>query len=204
MIRATLRLRNDNMLAARERRRFTQQDVALMSGVSQANVSQMERLDFNFPDTYERSAMVAAVLEVETADILPEGMERKIVQSTFHKVVPMDSAQLEDLENLPVGRFVLPSPVDVAAIHEAQEQLHGFIGQLPYNARRVVELRKKGMTLLQVGQVLGLSKERVRQIESNASRTIDMMGASFSKNAVAKEQAAHERSRREYEWERSH
>lgn len=39
--------------------------------------------------------------------------------------------------------------------------------RLPYRARRVLELREEGRTLDEVGQVFGITRERVRQIEKH-------------------------------------
>jgi len=204
MIRAMLRLRNDAMLSARERLGYTQLDVAGMSGLQVEYVRKMERMDFDFPDTFNRVEEVASVLGLKPEDVMPKELARKVIPSRFVQVVEMGAVQLENLSDRAAGRFILPSPVDVASRREMREHLKGFHEQLPYVERKVMEGRKNGLTLEQIGRRLGLSPVRVRQVDIRAKRRVRQMSELFSRTEFAKEEEAHERTQKEREWERTH
>lgn len=52
------------------------------------------------------------------------------------------------------------------------EHLQAGIDALPIRSRVVIMLRKEGMTLEQIGEVIGVTRERVRQIEKKGRRKL--------------------------------
>lgn len=203
MIRATLRLRNDNMISAREHRRFSQKDVAVLAGVPLPYVGAMEKMDFDFPQVWERVNSVAAVLEISPFEIMPEGMAGKVVPSTFVKRMPMDLKLLDSLMHRYRDRFTLPSPQDAAEQAEAREIIDGFKQELPYTQRKVLRLRDAGMTLEEVGRAFNITQERVRQIEAKAKRKLELAVKWFNGDQERKERALADWREKESEWEGS-
>jgi len=66
-----------------------------------------------------------------------------------------------------------PSPVDCAEAQQRHEQLLKAVAELTERERRVINMRfglgdEKEKTLEQVGSILGLTRERIRQIEKHA------------------------------------
>jgi RNA polymerase primary sigma factor len=80
-----------------------------------------------------------------------------------------------------LGDFIedetMPGPVDAATTQLLKEQVQSVLDQLSKRERDVLEMRyglKDGQahTLEEVGQLLGVTRERVRQIESKALRKL--------------------------------
>jgi RNA polymerase primary sigma factor len=74
-------------------------------------------------------------------------------------------------------RFGESDPLASALGREVRQQVREALEQLDPRERRVIQLRfgfdlDKGMTLTQIGKVVGLSRERVRQIERIALEKI--------------------------------
>ncbi len=80
-----------------------------------------------------------------------------------------------------LGDFIedetVPGPVDAATTQLLKEQVQKVLGQLSKRERDVLEMRYglrdgQSHTLEEVGQLLGVTRERVRQIESKALRKL--------------------------------
>lgn len=66
-----------------------------------------------------------------------------------------------------------PSVIDEAADHEQLDKFHARLRWLPKRSREILRLRfVEELTLLEVGHVLGITRERVRQLELKALKTI--------------------------------
>lgn len=52
--------------------------------------------------------------------------------------------------------------------NDRASELHQFIDRLPKRMQRLLRLRLAGQTLMEIGDELGISRERVRQIETDA------------------------------------
>jgi RNA polymerase primary sigma factor len=84
-----------------------------------------------------------------------------------------DSGMLSDF----IEDDKLPGPVDAASSQLLKEQLHTILDSLSDRERAVLEMRfglKNGEahTLEEVGRAFGVTRERVRQIESKALRKL--------------------------------
>jgi len=99
------------------------------------------------------------------------------------RVVQVDSLDRpladEDAAESRLGAFV-PDPVDTAAAAEAivaAAALRAAVASLPPRERTIIELRYgladgQERTLEEIGQLLGVSRERIRQIEAEALRKL--------------------------------
>lgn len=87
-----------------------------------------------------------------------------------------------DLKQLALAapeRFMLPSPAEVAEDRERIDLLHDAMSSLSERERNIVKLRYglgdcPEMTLDEVGRVMRITRERVRQIEAKAVRKMQM------------------------------
>ena len=84
-------------------------------------------------------------------------------------------------EGVTLGEFITedeaPTPVDVASQHMLKERIASVLSELSDRERTVLELRfgikdGKEYTLNEVGQIMGITRERVRQIQSGALRRL--------------------------------
>jgi RNA polymerase primary sigma factor len=80
-----------------------------------------------------------------------------------------------------LGDFIedesVPGPVDAASQQLLREQIQNILGQLSTRERRVLEMRYglvdgQFHTLEEVGQKMGVTRERIRQIEAKALRKL--------------------------------
>jgi RNA polymerase primary sigma factor len=84
-------------------------------------------------------------------------------------------------ENSSLGDFIedesIPGPVDAAAQMLLREEIQRELGALTERERLVLEMRfglrdGQGRTLEEVGQAMGVTRERIRQIEAKALRKL--------------------------------
>jgi RNA polymerase sigma factor (sigma-70 family) len=95
------------------------------------------------------------------------GREGAVVLSGDRPAGPGDDRPLWDAMGV-----AAPTPACPAVAAEVREQLAGAMRFLPPRHRRVVELRAAGGTLEEVGAELGVTRERVRQMENAARERI--------------------------------
>ncbi len=93
----------------------------------------------------------------------------------------LDAPISDDSGTTFVDRVADPGPSPEGSAAENQDQrlrfgiLDDAIGMLPERQRRIIELRHRGheqRTLREVGEEMGLSRERVRQLEARAIRRL--------------------------------
>jgi RNA polymerase primary sigma factor len=91
----------------------------------------------------------------------------------------------------PLGDFIPDSaddrPLEIVANQIRDADLQEVLDSLPWRERRVIELRyglaaEGPMTLEDIGQVVGVTRERVRQIES---KTLAMLKSSGGADRLA-------------------
>lgn len=97
------------------------------------------------------------VRALEARAIEPSSLDRPVAYeatTTVVEMIPDDDA---------------PSPFDIACAREAAEQARRMAGELTPREAEILRCRfEDGRTLAEVGNELGLSRERVRQIEAAA------------------------------------
>jgi len=143
-------------------------------------------LESNILEAHEKEAIQAAQAEEGP---LPPSLERRLRRAANKVQRIMRIAQEPMSLETPVGNedsgmlgdFIeddtAPQPVDVAFKHLLKEQLDDILSSLNERERSVLEMRfglKDGetLTLEEVGQKFGVTRERVRQIESKALRKL--------------------------------
>ena len=132
----------------------------------------------------------AAILHAQTIeDSLPPSLERRLRRAATKARRVMRISQEPMSLEMPVGSedsgmlgdFIedetAPGPVDATSNQLLKEQLHVILKSLSDRERAVLEMRfglKDGEahTLEEVGQAFGVTRERVRQIESKALRKL--------------------------------
>jgi len=86
-----------------------------------------------------------------------------------------------DEEDSELGDFVaddsVPEPFETASANMQRENIHRVLGSLPKREREVIELRyglngHEPLTLEQVGDAFGVTRERIRQIENNTLKKL--------------------------------
>jgi len=172
-IRATVRLRNEKMLAARERLGLTQRAVAELAHCGQAAYSDLERLKFAKTMVYERAVMIANVLEIDPEDIFPVELEGWQGQTTFHASQEMTPIALMEAAKVREERFTLPAPSDTVEQQDLLEKVKECVDELPEKNRQVLVLRyglgdKPPMSNKEICEYLGKSKETIHMREVRA------------------------------------
>jgi RNA polymerase sigma factor (sigma-70 family) len=122
-------------------------------------------------------------------EIFPEFVREKLseIPRCHETRMKVDFVALADYRDRTEARMMLPSPASDAQgtviDAERKQQIHEVVKTLTYREREVIELRY-GLdgggprTLEDVGRVLNISKERVRQIEARAIRQLQQPGRS--------------------------
>lgn len=197
-VRAKMTLRNDKMLAARERLGLTQKALAELAEVTLPFVSQLESFDFSAWESAvpegnadtpglqvtklrsveldQRARRVADVLELDIRDVLPSELRGHKIESSISRVADVDARRLLHLRamSLPSGC----EEVENQAIGtEARRRIAEALATLSYREREVLKLRfglgdGYTYTLEEVAHVFQVGRERIRQIEAKAIRRL--------------------------------
>jgi len=184
-LRATIQVRNDHMLKARERLGLTQADVAGIAGVSISLIGCLERLQFPSTYRYEEALLIADALHVPVESVLPEEMVGWQGKTKFAYTEEVPIKKLLDYENRTTTHYLLESP-DVA-IEKSDDlaRLKLLIKTLSYREREIIKLRygldgEFSYTLEEVGRIFGVTREVIRQVEARAIRKLEMRAGSPS------------------------
>ena len=179
-IRATVKLRNDAMISARERLGLNQHKAAEAAGVSMGTWIALEKLDFShYSVAYleEVSFKVAVFLTVPVEEVLPE----ELIGSNLGK--PISQTRQVDPQILleTVGRrdkhCILPDPADECEQEEKEKAIQKALKTLSHREREVINLRfglADGVTytLEECGRIFRVGKERILWIEVKALRKL--------------------------------
>jgi RNA polymerase primary sigma factor len=137
-------------------------------------------------------ALVTALGRDPTAEEIAEvlaGIDANEVQSIKRSAQAPISLEkpVGDEEGAEFGHFIADeqaeSPYQLAVDTLAKEALHAVLGNLSDRDRRVLELRyglggQEPSTLAEVGRTLKLTRERIRQIENQSLRKLQLLPAS--------------------------
>jgi len=173
-LRTTLTIRNDRMLAARERLDLTQHGLAELARVSQQDVCKFEALQYAtvYGDVRGKAERISGALDLTPEDVLPPGHEEVSVPTRFVRV---DEVALDRMLAMR-ERFILPAPDEVVAEQDDLEVLEARVsaasGRLTDRERLVLKLRSEGFTLDEVAEQLTVTRERVRQVGFHAIRRL--------------------------------
>jgi RNA polymerase sigma factor (sigma-70 family) len=187
-LRATLKIRNDRMVSARERLGLSQTKLAEAAAASLHCVIELESLDYSRKKgLFEISLQIATVLGVPLEHVLPDGVEGKTFLSKF-----------QASKDLPIERL-LPSPdrktrqLTDGGIGEAERRMDGEPDQyevldhaLFYLTQREREIirstyglpscllgrPRQPETRKSIAERWGITTSRVRQIEAKALRKL--------------------------------
>ena len=142
-------------------------------------VEQLNRL------TRQQRQLVTSLGREPTDEELAEALDISVEQVADLRRISQDTVSLEtavgdDGESV-LGDFIEDAdavvPSDAAAFGAMQDELHGVLHSLPEREREVIRLRYglvdgRQHTLAEVGSRLGLTRERIRQIEKETLREL--------------------------------
>ena len=139
-------------------------------------VSRMLRIQHQLKQKYGRDPTMEEV--AEALDVPPKKVE-EMIQLARHPLSLQMPIGEEDDDVL--GDFIeddgSPAPDETAANNLLHEQLANILDSLPPREARILQLRYglldgQYLTLNEVGQKMGVTRERVRQIEAQALRRL--------------------------------
>lgn len=171
-ITAITRYKQADLLDAMRRLNWTQAELARRSGVHQTTISNVLNLKFR-PGREQATAIQEALAEAgEFLDILelwPESFTGLGVGSSK-----------EETADVPLVRLVgcreamqIAAPAPRYDLEELEQDLERSFRCLGSSHRRVLKKRfYEGQTLQETGRALGITRERVRQIELSALRRL--------------------------------
>ncbi len=113
----------------------------------------------------------AAQLKLSHAE---EALDAAEVSASLNQAVGEGDAELGDL----FADHAADDPIELADLSLERDRLHEALAQLHERERRVLELRfgigetGEATSLEEIGRELGLTRERVRQVEANAMKRL--------------------------------
>lgn len=171
-VRATLKLKNELAVAARERLGLTQKEVAAQARVKQTDVSRLECLQFRDVSN-DVLQNLASFYGLEPEDLVPPDLRTEKVGNSFTLQVDIPASRLLSLRD---GKAISASaPMEQG---EGRDVILRAIGSLDsFREREVLKLRygldgNDEHTLEEVGKVFRVTRARVEQIEKNAIRKL--------------------------------
>ncbi len=151
-----------------------------------ANQARTIRLPIHLQETIHRFSKVRAYLDQElgrepTAKEIAQQMGTneekvyellKVSQHSVSLETPVDEDNDNELGSLIVDQ-TFESPIEITARHQLQESVTDALQDLSQREREVLQLRyglldNTSRTLSEVGEILHVSRERIRQIEAKA------------------------------------
>lgn len=179
-VRATLTLKNEVLLAARERLGLTQKQAAQRARVPYPFVQAVERLRAGpgregrrtwSDDTFLRHLRsLSKALGVPDGEIAFEealGLQVEPVSV----VVEMPTKALANFAERTAKRLALPPEIGLSR-EEITGSLNKALRKLSFRTREIVRMRSEGMTLDEIAGVFRITRERVRSIEAKGIRRL--------------------------------
>ena len=181
-IRATLNLRNEKMIAAREKTGLTQAQAAELAGVNLSFYTELERLDYSklnlkFKGSQrnitQRIESVAMALTLDAEDVAPEELRGTKIEVSHRRIAEMDNTALISLNEMKQ----IASPIDVENQKDIARYVSAVIKTLPFREQEIVKQRfgidgEKPLEFAEIGKKLNITRERVRQLECRAIRNL--------------------------------
>ncbi len=139
-------------------------------------INRIKKTSHRLQQIYEREP---SYLEIARAMDVPEDKVRQVLDAARHPVSLEAPVGMEGDAFL--GDFIedhsVPAPMDLAAQQLLRDQISRSLSQLEEREQRIVILRfgledGRYRTLEEVGQEFGITRERIRQIESKALRKL--------------------------------
>lgn len=172
-VRATLKLRNEAMISAREQLRISQTALAEALEMPLKTIVDMEKMDFTNPLTCARVEAVAGFLCILPQEIMPPTMLGERMWSDY--VITIEMKAMAGRIN---ERLSLPSPIEVASFEETKSVMLVALNMLTDKERMVISMRyglngQTPKTLDEIGTQIGLTKSRIGSIESSSLRKLE-------------------------------
>ena len=176
LIRGTLTLRNELVIAKREALGLSQIKAAVLFGVSQTTYAKVEWLDFSVPGAVRVARRIAEAWGLDIEAIMPESLVGERVINSFTRQTELDARRLLGAPSK--ARFLLPSPADQAEETEVSDALHLAVDTILTWRERTVMRGKLGLddgktkTQLELARELKCTRARLGQIEKKAERKL--------------------------------
>lgn len=184
-VRATLHLRNDAMLAARERLRLTQEQAATAAGISTSAYGDLERMQFHAPlPTLLRAVeRVALALDLRPDEVMPP-------EAAGTRAVVRHVRRIEaDVLSLSLGSGDFTRQAALPASHQMEEDdqnsmdranLRRYVGALPERGQMAIRLLfgldgEPPYTHAEVAHVLGVSRTYLHKLERTSVARMQRM-----------------------------
>ena len=177
-IRATLRLRNNKMITARNRLGLNQFDAAFQANVPCSFLQRCEKLDYPKMDCFNYCFRLAVLLTLNPDDIIPSELQGHTIPSTFVATQQIDTDRLLEYKATFDSRNILPSPDIELQDKEMSANVMKALGTLSFREREILKLvfGLEGVgsyTLTEVAKIFKVTTERVRQVEARALRKLN-------------------------------
>jgi len=168
-VRATLRLRNDHIIAARERLGLSQFKAAELAGVPHADLCKLEAMRYDISFMEDKAAKVAKAFEVPIEQVAPPGLVDAALTTTFVAIRDVKEAALVNRASTVT---MLEGPEEAADNQEFYKRIHGAMNGLTPVQRTIIEMRhgldgkggEKSWTA--IGKKVGKSGIRAKQIHT--------------------------------------
>lgn len=151
---------------------FTNADLARASGLDHSTVGRMMNLKVPLYDDYGNMR----VCWRRTSEVLKTLPEDLIPKKHHNKGLKSNKASTE-VDFTFVESMIAKNPDELMIEHKMQDAVHEMLDTIPLRHATVLQMRfgldgREPMELSEVGDVFGVSKERVRQIEAKALRML--------------------------------
>jgi RNA polymerase sigma factor (sigma-70 family) len=168
-VRATITLRNEKMIRRRKELGLSQKDASFVAGVGISYLQAFEKFDYSIPKPIEKAEKIAAALDLEVSDVLPESLAGKTLES---KKVAIKEIPPEKLL-APADKPGMLPPAEKAFQEDFKEAVGRLLHKLSFREREVLKLTyglggNDVKTLGYIAHLFLITKERVRQIQKKA------------------------------------
>lgn len=174
-LRASVRVRNDTMIVARNKHGWSQSDLAKAAGVSLHAVGFLEKLDYSRGDVEKEALKVAVALVINPDAVLPVDFVGCKLKSDFSssRFVSLDKL-LESSGAPDQSRLLSPDPVPVA---DVRKDIEAVMDKLPKRLKLVLckyygLFGESSHTYSEIGLSLNIGIERARQLVHKGLRIL--------------------------------